>query len=336
MKKFLFVGSFLSKNKGTKDVAEKISIWLKKDAIDIELVSRKEQKLLRILDIVFRILTTKSKVVHFDVFSGQAFLITKIGSALARLRKKKIIMTLRGGALKEFAEANPEKVTSVLSRAHRLQSPSHFLIDYFKEHQLSIHYLPNPVYLPNFPYSRENVQPFSLLWVRAFTSIYNPELAVRILAEVRLHYPTATLTMVGPDKGELGKINGLIDHLNLRNAVEIVGPVPNEKLSSYYHRHAVYLNTTSYESFGMAIVEAAACGIPIVSTSVGEIPYLWQDEKNMMLVPSFDAGDFLSPIRKIFDDALFADQLSKIAREKILDFDWEIVQNKWKNILLEA
>jgi glycosyltransferase involved in cell wall biosynthesis len=69
----------------------------------------------------------------------------------------------------------------------------------------------------------------------------------------------------------------------LLEKITFTGPINNTELPAYYSSHSVFLNTTSYESFGMAVLEAAACGIPTVSTPVGEIPLLWKAGEEIML-----------------------------------------------------
>ena len=144
--------------------------------------------------------------------------------------------------------------------------------------------MPNSIDLEKFPFKRDTVKKHSLLWVRAFTNIYNPEIPVRILHELRKLFPDVYLTMVGPDKGTLREVEALINRLDLEDHINITGPIPNEELRKYYQSHSVYLNTTSFESFGVAVLEAASCGMPIVSNSVGEIPLIWEDGKNILLV----------------------------------------------------
>jgi len=266
---------------------------------------------------------------HIDTFSGLAFRIAEVSSIIGKLRKKRIILTLHGGRLPEFYQTTTERVNRLLSRAHYTQTPSLYLKDFFTGQGFSIDYLPNSIDFSKFPYSRERIKHHSLLWVRAFTEIYNPDIAVKILYEVKNRYPDATLTMVGPDKGILAKTKELIYRLGLNSSVTITGPVANDKLCSYYQSHHVFLNTTSYESFGVAVLEAASCGIPVVSSKIGEIPFLWKHDQEILMVVNLSPSEFTHEIFRIFTDPTLADSLSKNARKKAEEYDWELIREKW-------
>lgn len=333
MKRHLFIGSFLSGTNGTKDMVEVLKLNLESINIHLKLVSNINNRALRLIDILLSILIFNNKKIFFNVFSGKSFRITQWGSFLAKIRNKVVIYTLHGGGLHEFTDKNTNLVKKVFDRADYIQTPSLFLKAYFEKLGFKIHYLPNPINLDNFKYKRDDIIPLSILWVRAFTPIYNPALAVDILYETQKTYPHATLTMIGPDNGFLKQIQIQISTLGLTDSVIILGPVDNNDLKKYYQSHHVYINTTSYESFGMAIVEAAACGIPIVSTSVGEVPYLWTNEKNMLLINSFDAKDFSDAICKLFANENLAKFLSANARQNIQQFGWENIKPSWIKLL---
>lgn len=335
MTKFLFIGTFLSTKFGTNSVVERMKESLQEDEIELVLASSYSNKIVRFLDVMRAILFYKEEKIFFGVFSGLAFKMTEWGSILAKLRGKKIYYTLHGGALHEFTDKHKAKVLKVFSRADYIQTPSLFLKAYFEKLGFQIHYLPNPISLDDFPYQRKVINPHSLLWVRAFTSIYNPALAIKSLYEVKKEFPEATLTMVGPNKGMLADMKTLIKSLNLENDVRIVGPVDNKILHTYYQTHAVYLNTTSYESFGKAIVEAGSCGIPIVSTSVGEIPFIWQNQSNILLIQNASEIDMAEKIKRIFNDTEFSKQLSMNARVNAEKFDWKNVKPMWMNLFNE-
>jgi len=333
MIKPLFVGTFISDKQGTRDVAEELKDNLLPSKIYIDIVSKAENKWIRLFHILFELTFTKSECIVFNVFSGSAFKITQYGSIILKIRRKKPLFILHGGALPDFYNTHIALVTKIFRRADRILTPSLYLQKYFIDHGFRIDYLPNSVNLKKFPYSFGKSKPRSLLWVRAFTDIYHPEIAIKALEIIRKKYPETVLTMVGPDKGSLRKIKNLISDLNISNAVFLAGPVNNDLLYKYYHEHEVFLNTTSYESFGVAVVEAAACGIPVVSSKVGEIPYIWTDQINILLVDSFTPESYASKIEMIFADQSLANTISRNARIKAETFSWEAIGPKWNKIL---
>ena len=179
------------------------------------------------------------------------------------------------------------------------------------------------------------INPFSILWVRAFDKIYNPEIAIKLLSLAKTDFPKARLTMVGPDKGLLRKCKNLANKLGLLGFIDFVGPVPNDELFHYYQSHGVFLNTTSYESFGNAILEAAACGIPILSSQVGEIPLLWQKNSEILLAENIDERSFFIELKKIFTNKDLKTRLSKMAYKKSKNFSIENISDDWSKIINE-
>jgi glycosyltransferase involved in cell wall biosynthesis len=332
-KNILFVGSFLSKLNGTKGISESLQDQLKRDDLTLKLVSKFSNKWLRMLDIVFSVLIYSGTKVHIDIFSGPAFRIAEIASFISVIKKKKIIMTLHGGKLIEFYQQNEKRIQRVFNRAFLIQTPSKFLQTFFIKKDFSIDYLPNSIDLLKFPMRTGSITESKILWVRAFTTIYNPEVPIHVLNQILKLHPTATLTLIGPDKGCQAEIEELVKELGLSGKVEFVGSVKNEELYKYYQSHRVFLNTTSYESFGVSVMEAAACGLPIISNTVGEIPYLWEDGINILLVKNNNIDEYCQHIDKLFRDQGFGEFIVLNARKKAEEFDWENVKHLWLNAL---
>jgi len=331
--KVLFIGSFLGELRGTKGIAEKIKKRIE-DKFDITLVSKKENQFMRLLDILKSSIFYSYDVIHIDVYSGKAQIYAYISSLIAQIKGKRIIFNLRGGKLYEVYENNPHKM-NFLKRADCIVSPSKFLIKYFETKNIQIDYLPNYIDNDIFPYKRDNPKLYSILWVRAFNDIYQPELAVQVVNILKNNYPKVHLTMIGPDKGFQKQTEELISNLRLEKYISIIGKVPNEKLYKYYQTHQVYLNTTIYESFGSAVLEAASCGIPIISTKVGEIPYIWVENKEILMCKS-DVSEMAKKVSMIFDSKELEDNLSKNARKKSEEFDWKSIRLKWEKLLGDA
>jgi glycosyltransferase involved in cell wall biosynthesis len=332
--KILFVGSYLSRKRGSHSIAEKVYEGLK-NRFQISLVSKQNNKLLRLLDIIVKTIFFRGDVAVIDVFSDKAFFLAYISSKILSKKNKKIILVLHGGKLADFHQVNERYVESVLVRGNLILSPSKFLIKHFSKVGFEIRHLPNPVDLKNFKQISIKKNR-SILWVRAFDEIYNPQLAIMILHEVRKQHGDITLSMVGPDLGLLNDCKMLITELGLEDSVKIYGSVSNYNLPKIYNEHLIYLNTTSFESFGVALIESAACGLPIVTTQVGEIPYIWENNFNALISESITSIELSKLItillnndnvyKKIKDNALILSK--KYEKSKIL--------NMWESILLEV
>ena len=78
-----------------------------------------------------------------------------------------------------------------------------------------------------------------------------------------------------------------------------------------------------------AVTESCACGILIVTTNAGGIPYIVQHEHSALLV---NCGDFRGLARealRLLGDPALARKLAANAREIAREFSWEIVRPKW-------
>ena len=80
-------------------------------------------------------------------------------------------------------------------------------------------------------------------------------------------------------------------------------------------------------------MEAGACGLCIVTTRVGEIPYLWQDRKNALLVPGDSPKAMCEAVDQILNDPDLATTLSVKARENAEFFDFSVVMPEWDELL---
>lgn len=332
MKKILFIGSYLSKDYGSKPVSQSVSEFLA-GRVDVELRSAYSNKLARILDILCAVIFHRYDVVHFDIFSGKAILVARIAAHIARLKKRKVLFTLHGGGLADYHGAHPQMLERAFHSADVLLSPSLFLKQYFAEHDFTIKHLPNPINLEAFPFSEKGDLSYKLLWVRAFAPVYQPELAIDVLHAVLEIYPKATLTMIGPDHGELALCWNRAQEYGISAQVQFLGPVANSALSQYYSSHDVYLNTTRYESFGMALMEAAACGIPIVSTAVGEIPLLWKHGDDILMCEDGSARNFRDAISLLFENRPLAGTIINAARNKVEQYTWQQIAPIWLELI---
>jgi len=133
---------------------------------------------------------------------------------------------------------------------------------------------------------------------------------IRILAEVRKNVD-ARLLMVG-DGPERGPAEHLAAHLGVSRHVEFVGK--QNGVERLIRRAQALLMPSEMESFGLAALEAMACGVPAVGTLVGGVPELITDGEDGFLEAVGDIPAMSNRATQLLTDASLHDRMATAAR----------------------
>jgi glycosyltransferase involved in cell wall biosynthesis len=278
------------------------------------------------------------EVAHVDVFSGAAFVWAEAVCRSLRLLRKPYVLTLHGGGLPEFSRRWPGRVSTLLGSAAAVTTPSRYLLEQMSPYRRGLRLYPNPVDLSAYEFrARRRPEP-RLVWLRAFSRIYNPALAPRVLALVASRFPAARLTMVGRDKedGSLQETRRAAKEHGVGDRITFTGGVEKASVPGLLNGGDIFLNTTNVDNTPVSVLEAMACGMCVVSTNVGGIPYLLEDGKDSLLVPPGDAEAMAAAVLRILTEPGLAERLSRAARAKAEQFDWAAVLPRWERLLTEV
>lgn len=97
----------------------------------------------------------------------------------------------------------------------------------------------------------------------------------------------------------------------------------------------MFLNTTSYESFGTAVVEAAATALPVFSSKVRELPYIWKHKQDLLFAEGLDAEKFAKQVRVLLENDCLAQELGIPAAKRVREFEWSKINAQWISVLNE-
>jgi glycosyltransferase involved in cell wall biosynthesis len=159
-------------------------------------------------------------------------------------------------------------------------------------------------------------------------------MAISLLYELKKDYQGAELCMVGPDKdGSMEECKILSKELGISDSVLFTGKLTKKEWHKLSENYSVFLNTTNFDNTPVSVIEALALGLPVVSTSVGGIPYLLEDGKDALLVEKGNVLQMKDAVKSIIDDEKLASQLVINARKKAESFDWNKVKNNWNEVL---
>jgi glycosyltransferase involved in cell wall biosynthesis len=158
-------------------------------------------------------------------------------------------------------------------------------------------------------------------------------LAIEIVSLLKKKSLPVHLTMIGPDKdGSLQKCKDLVRKLNLESNVVFTGRLTKQEWIGLSKEHNIFLNTTSVDNTPVSVMEAMALGIPVLTTKVGGIPFLFEDEHEGIMVNDSSSLAFADVICHLWQSSVAINNLSQNARMKAETWDWRIVYDKWKNI----
>ena len=332
----LLIGNFLS-GQGVYGVCEGLAERLRQAGHVVLHSSSKPNAAGRIVDMLSTAWRERRsyEVAHVDVFSGRAFLQAEAVCATLRLANKPYVLTLHGGNLPVFARQWPRRVRNLLHSAAAVTVPSRYLLEQMRPYHDDLHLLPNPVDLNAYFFKLRSVARPRLVWLRAFHELYNPSLAVRVIASLVTEFPGIQLTMIGPDKGDgsLSRTQRTARELGLGDRVTLSGPIPKAEVPAFLNEGDIFLNTTSVDNVPISVLEAMASGLCVVSTNAGGIPYLLEHERNALLVSPDDANEMGAAVRRILKDHDLAARLSAAARKKAEQHDWSIILPGWETLL---
>jgi L-malate glycosyltransferase len=334
-----FVGPMVGRNPGNITLQSEILSDLFSDAgYSVISVSSLLNRYMRLADIVSTLVRRHGgfDIIVLDVFSGPSFVVADIASWIGRRFGKKMIMFLRGGALPEFMARYPRWTRRVFSRAHEILAPSQFLARALAPHGFQARVIPNVIDLSIYPYRhRQELSP-SLFWMRSFHPVWNPAMAVRVLARLRAKIPNATLVMAGKDKGIEQEVRRLARDLDVSDGVRFVGFLDRAGKKNVGNAAEIYLNTNRVDNMPVSVLEACAMGLPVVATAVGGIPHLLRHGETAMLVPDEDDEAMVQAIQSLLSNPDLAGRLSANGRRLAELSSWEQVLPQWEKVFAEA
>jgi len=134
-----------------------------------------------------------------------------------------------------------------------------------------------------------------------------------------------TLSVVGGDGNSQEKIRleALVKKMRLNQTVHFLGPIPQEELPIHYNAADVCVLPSYYESFGLAALEAAACGKPVVASEVGGLPAIVNDGVTGYLVPPKRMDVIAERLCELLEDDLLRVHMGTAARIHAESLGWD-------------
>lgn len=251
---------------------------------------------------------------------------------IGRLRRVPVVINYRGGGAEEFFDKSFFWVNLSLRYATTVVVPSGFLERVFLKYKIQPKIVPNIINLDKF----KNVGPKAegdlvIFTARNLEEIYGIDVLLQAFQRVYAQCPQAKLIIAG-DGPERQTLTKQAEALGIADATSFTGRLDNDDIVRYYAAATIAVNPSRVDNMPISILEALACEIPVVSTSVGGVPYMVENEKTALLVEPDAPERMADAILRLVNDAALRTQLTTAGRKEIESYTWPVIKKAWFDV----
>ena len=182
----------------------------------------------------------------------------------------------------------------------------------------------------------QNRDTINILFVGRIARVRRIEILLQAAAKLSIPFH---VTLVGGEEktsslsrsGYLNELKKLCISLKINDRVTFVGPVVQEELFEWYRKGDIFVYPSLYENFGQPILEAAAAGLPIISTPVGVAQEIITDNETGFLF-SGDDEELADRITQLTDQNT-RKKIGETARERVRSrFGWGAIIKQYLDL----
>jgi len=253
---------------------------------------------------------------------------------IAYLRKTPVIINYRGGEAKTYFKKSIKWVAPSMNKANVIVVPSGYLNQVFSEFNFKTQIIANIINLKRFqPLQNKaiNYKKPHLIVTRNLEAIYGIAMSIKAVALVKEHWPNVILSIAGSgyQKEELQKL--AVD-LGMEKNVCFTGKLQPEEIASLYQSADIMLNPTTVDNMPNSVLEAMATGVAIVSTNVGGIPFVVENNKTALLVDTNDEKAMAEKIMLLLNNPEMHKNLVQNGLLEVQQYAWENIKKQWVDL----
>lgn len=273
----------------------------------------------------------KYDVIHIFSASYLSFLIAPTPAILAsRLYGKKVVLNYHSGEAEDHLRRWRRSTIPILKLTDQIIVPSEYLVAVFARFGIKASAIFNVIDLNRFTFrERQQLRP-AFLSSRNLEPHYGVDCILRAFALIQQQVPEAVLTVVG-DGSQRATLEKLKTDLNLRNT-SFIGRIDHDEIYQQYSTADVLLNASRIDNQPLTILEAFACGLPVVTTDAGGIPYIVTDGKTGFVVPVDDCDALADRAMQLLLDGDTAATMTRQARAECTKYSWKVVSQQWLSL----
>jgi len=284
----------------------------------------------------------KVKLFHVLSNSGWSwFLFSAPVLLIAKIKGVPVVINYRGGEADAFFKRSWKWIYPSLKTASDVIVPTAFLQSVFQHWDIKTNIVPNLIDLdlfrPNI--NKKSEQKLHFIVTRNLEKIYGNEIVIKSFQIILNQYPNAKLTVAGsgPEKKNLEQ---LVKTCHIESKVTFTGKLERKEIAQLYQSADIMLNASTIDNTPNSIIEALACGVTVISSSAGGIPWLVKHEETAMLMKKNTPEAMSKLVDTVLNQPALKDKLRVNGLQLAERFTWLNVKEKlyqsYESILSES
>ena len=286
------------------------------------------------------------KLNHYDVINAH-FVIPSgpTGIILSKIFKIPIVMSIIGGDIYDPSKkTSPHKhiilrkiITWLLNKSNEITAISHDTKQNANEYYSplkEITVISLGFVIPEFEKTTRNELGLSendviLISVGRLVKRKGYEYAIQAVS--KLHHKNVKYLIIG-DGPEENDLKSLAKSLEVEDKIDFLGFVSEDKKFQYLSVSDIYVLSSLHEGFGICLLEAMYCGLPIISTDNGGQTDFLITRENALMVPIEDSEAIANQIVNLMNDKILRYNMSKNNTKDIKKYYIENVASKYESV----
>ena len=279
-----------------------------------------------IISLLFQV--RKFDVIHVFSASYFSFVLAPTPAILiGKIYGRRVLLNYHSGEAEDHLRRWRRTAIPTIRLVDVVVVPSEYLARIFAQFGLVALPIYNVIDMSRFRF-RDRVPPRPVfLSNRNLETHYGVDRVLRAFSIVQEQFPDATLNIVG-EGSQRRSLEALAKELGLRNTT-FAGRVDPALIADSYDAADVYLNGSEIDNQPLSLLEAFACGLPIVTTDAGGIPYIVTNGKTGMIVPRGDYRQMAERAMQLLGDVSLTRHLVEEGRRECLKYTWKAVREAW-------
>lgn len=173
-------------------------------------------------------------------------------------------------------------------------------------------------------------------YLKGFREVYGPTVFVDAMPSILDRFPDAIFEMVG-DGPQLGPCRERATELGVAKSVRWLPRAPHQDVPKLLSRWDLSVMPSHFESFGVAAVESAAMGVPVIASNIGGLPDSVSDGKSGLLVEPNAPSELAEAALTLLADS---DRRRRMGQDGAAwanrHFNWSAAMDQWEETLTRA